>query len=385
MNKKIIAAGHICLDITPVFPETGFRLPGELLSPGKLIHMNGADVHTGGSVANTGLAMKFFGADVTLMGKIGADEFGKLILEILSQYGYDGRSDMIISKESGTSYSVVLAMPGVDRIFLHSPGANDTFCYDDLDFQRIRDAALFHFGYPPLMKRMYADEGQELIRIFRKVKESGTATSLDLAAVDPASEAGLADWRKILEQVLPYVDFFVPSAEELCYMLDRERYEEWIRRADKGDITEILDVETDIKPLADELLAMGAKVILIKCGTPGIYYRTAKKEILDGIGCRADIDSAGWADQKGFERSYVPERVRSGTGAGDTSIAAFLTAMLEGRTLENCMHLAAGSGASCVEGYDALSGLRTFDELEKKIKAGWPKQKGKDTYASKFE
>lgn len=390
MRKKVIAAGHICLDITPVFPETLFsdtrvRLPGELLSPGKLLHMDGADVHTGGAVANTGLAMNFFGADVTLMGKIGADEFGKLILEILNQYGYDGSRDMIISEESSTSYSVVLAIPGVDRIFLHSPGANDTFCCNDLNFQKIAEAALFHFGYPPLMKRMYAGEGRELVRMFRKVKELGTATSLDMAAVDPASEAGQADWRKILEQVIPYVDFFVPSAEELCYMLDRERYEEWVRRAAGRDVTEILDIEEDIKPLADELLTMGAKVILIKCGAPGVYYRTAGKEMLDGIGCSAGIDSAGWADQEGFERSYVPERVRSGTGAGDTTIAAFLTAMLEGRSLENCMHLAAGSGASCVEGYDALSGLRSLDELEKKIEAGWAKQERKGNYVSELK
>ena len=59
MKQKIIAAGHICLDITPVFPDTvrGQGM-GELLQPGKLLHMEGADVHTGGSVANTGLALK---------------------------------------------------------------------------------------------------------------------------------------------------------------------------------------------------------------------------------------------------------------------------------------------------------------------------------------
>ena len=44
--------------------------------PGKLIHMEGADVHTGGSVANTGLALKILGNDVMLMGKAGADAFG---------------------------------------------------------------------------------------------------------------------------------------------------------------------------------------------------------------------------------------------------------------------------------------------------------------------
>ena len=63
----------------------------------------------------------------------------------------------------------------------------------------------------------------------------------------------------------------------------------------------------------------------------------------------------------------------SGTGAGDTSIAAFLTSMLEGDSMEECMHLAAAAGASCVAAYDALSGLKPLDELRKKIASGWKK------------
>ena len=71
MKKKVIAAGIIsCLDITPVFPDKKVKQLSETLSPGSLIQMGQADVHTGGAVANTGLAMKILGADVTLMGKI---------------------------------------------------------------------------------------------------------------------------------------------------------------------------------------------------------------------------------------------------------------------------------------------------------------------------
>lgn len=68
-KKKVIAAGHICLDITPMFPDRKVQHPGELLSPGKLLEVGAADVHTGGSVANTGLAMKKLGADGIFDGK----------------------------------------------------------------------------------------------------------------------------------------------------------------------------------------------------------------------------------------------------------------------------------------------------------------------------
>ena len=372
MKKKVIAAGHICLDITPVFPDKKVKKISEVLSPGKLIQMGEADVHTGGAVANTGLAMKILGADVTLMGKVGNDAFGNMVCSILKQY--DAEDGMIMSDTESTSYSVILAVPGIDRIFLHNPGANHTFHAADIPQSMLKDAALFHFGYPPLMKSMFEDDGEELVRIMKQAKEAGAATSLDLAAVDPESEAGKVDWEKILERVLPYVDFFLPSVEELCYMLDKERFGEWQERAKGKDITEILDIDTDVRPLADQCMNFGAKVLLIKCGAPGMYYRTADRRTLLDISSRTELELNSWASREGVERSYVPERILSATGAGDTSIAAFLTAMLEGYSLEQALHLSAATGASCVAAYDALSGLKSFEELEMKINAGWQKQ-----------
>lgn len=371
MPKKVIAAGHICLDITPVFPQKKVARLEELLKPGKLIQIGEADVHTGGSVANTGLAMKILGADVALMGKIGDDTFGDMVLDILK--GYHAEKHMLTAKGESTSYSVILAVPGIDRIFLHNPGANGTFCGEDIPWEEISDAALFHFGYPPLMKKMYENDGEELVRILKKAKEAGMATSLDLAAVDPASEAGKADWEKILEKVIPYVDFFVPSAEELCFMLDAERFATWQKRAEGRDITEILDIEKDIRPLAEKCMSLGVKVLVIKCGASGMYYQTAEESTFAGISPRLELDTVDWAGKAGFEKSYVPERILSGTGAGDVSIAAFLTAMLDGKGLEDSIHLSAAAGASCVAAYDALSGLEGLDVLEAKIRAGWRK------------
>lgn len=371
MKKKVIAAGHICLDITPVFPNDKVNAIGELLSPGKLIQMERADVHTGGAVANTGLGMKILGTDVELMGKIGKDAFGGMILNLLKPY--NAEKEMIVSECETTSYSVVLAVPGIDRIFLHHSGANDHFMASDIPMNKLKDAHLFHFGYPPLMKSMYENNGKELVQIMRQAKEAGAATSLDMASVDANAEAGKADWEAILKSVLPFVDFFVPSIEELCFMLDRPKFEELQKFAGDRDITEILSIEKDVKPLADSCMKMGAKVLLIKCGVLGMYYRTAGRMELEKVSSKAGIDVIGWADKEGFEKSYIPERVLSGTGAGDTSIAAFLTAMLEGYNLEETMHLAAATGASCVTAYDALSGLKTLEELKAKIAAGWKK------------
>ena len=373
MNKRVIVAGHVCLDITPAFPDTGNKSISDILMPGKLIETKGVSVSTGGAVANTGLAMKFFGADVRLMGKVGNDDFGDMICNILKRH--DAADDMIVAENETSSYSVVLAVPGIDRIFLHCPGTNNTFKASDIQEDALKEAALFHFGYPSLMKEMYDNDGVELVRLFEKVKSFGCATSLDMAAVDSSSEAGRADWLKILKKVIPLTDFFVPSIEELCYMIDRERFEDWQERAKGRDITEILDLNSDIRPLADMCMNMGCKVLLLKCGAPGMYYRTADKEELLKIPARLSLDEDAWAGKDGFEVSYKPEKILSGTGAGDTSIAAFLTAMLEGNAPEECMRLAAATGACCVSAYDALSGLKPLDELRKKISSGWEKNR----------
>lgn len=371
-KRLAISAGHICLDITPAISQSKkYNNIAEYLIPGRLIPVGKPDIHTGGSVGNTGLAMKLLGADVKLMGKVGNDDFGRLVLEQLKEH--DAGDGMIVADGDETSYSVVISVAGIDRIILHDSGANNTFGMEDVDFELVSQASLFHFGYPSVMESMYRDNGRQLLMLMKKVKEMGVATSMDMAIVDEDSESGRTDWESIVRQIIPYVDIFAPSVEELAFLIDRPRYHEWLRRSQGRDITEILSIEEDVRPLAEKLLGWGAKVVLIKCGTPGLYLRTGSAERIAGIGGGLALDMRDWADQEYFERSYKPERVLSGTGAGDTSIAAFLCAILEGCSWEESLHLAAGTGASCVAAYDALSGLKSFDELRKHIADGWEK------------
>ncbi|MCI6464667.1 MAG: carbohydrate kinase family protein [Faecalicatena sp.] len=373
LRKKAICAGHICLDITPAFHNQRYREIGELLIPGRLIDMDKASVSLGGSVANTGIGMKLLGCDVEVLGKIGKDAFGQIVRRELEKYGIRGQL-MIQSAIGNTSYSVILAPAGIDRIILHHAGANHEFVVDDLNLEEIKKADLFHFGYPPLMRSMYRENGKEMIRLLKTIHNLGTAISVDMAMFEEDAEAGHQDWNRILKEALPYIDFFLPSIEELCMMLDRERYHTWLQRAEGRDITEVLNIEEDVRPLADQLLSYGAKIVLIKCGSPGIYLRTASRgQLLSIQSIIKGEDVKAWADKEIFEPSYRVEKVVSGTGAGDTTIAAFLASILEGYSCDECLHLAAAAGAVCVGTYDALSGMVPLTELKKKIDSGWEK------------
>lgn len=233
MGKKVVVAGHLCVDITPGIQGDRIAELSDFLVPGRLIDVGPADIHTGGAVNNTGLAMRFFGMDTTLVGAVGMDALGDIVTRIMDG---QGASDGLIRKANGsTSYSVVLAIPGVDRIFLHHPGVNDSFGAEDIPEEALKDAALMHFGYPPAMRRMYQEDGRELVAVLRKALDAGAATSLDLSGVDENSEAGRADWHAILGNALPAVDIFVPSAEELMFMLDRKRFHEIAKATCGGD------------------------------------------------------------------------------------------------------------------------------------------------------
>jgi len=367
--KKVIVAGHLCLDITPIFKDKKSTRVDEVLTPGKLLKMNGVDIHTGGAASNTVLAMKFLGADVQIMAKVGCDDLGAIATQILNSHGVN--KGLIKDEGAATSYSVVLAIPGIHRIFLHDPGANDTYSVEDLRDADFEGVELFHFGYPPLMKKMYEEEGEELKKIFELVKRKGIPVSLDMAAVDPESEASKVDWGKLLKKVLPLVDIFVPSIEETLYMVDRKKYYDIMEMAAGRDATEVLDMETDIRPLAEYLLSLGSKIVLLKCGSAGIYLATAKEAELEELSAQCGFDLKQWSEKSLFETCFQPEKICSGTGAGDTCIAAFLMALLTGETAETSIKLAAAEGASCVEAYDALSGLRRLEELKEKIANGW--------------
>ncbi len=364
-----VVAGLICLDFTPVFdnPE-GSRIT-EIFRPANTVIVKQAVLNPGGCVSNTGLAMCRFGARTALIAKIGRDEFGEQIRKRIAHFT---AFDHFIECDEGTAYSVVLAPRGIDRFFLHYPAGNDSFCSDDIDYELVSRAKLFHFGYPTIMKRMYENDGEELVRLMSRVKALGVTTSLDSCGIDPLAPNGQLDWRLILTRAVPYVDIFMPSAEELCYMLDKERLNDWRKRADGADVCKIL-TEADVRPLAEILLDFGAAVVCVKCGEKGMYLATADSDRIEKVGSALKPVLSAWRDIRYFEASYRPDRVLSSVGAGDVSIAAFLTQLLRGSDWRSCLRSAVAAGAACVESYSVLDDLPSLSDLDERIAKGWMK------------
>ncbi|MDH3583037.1 MAG: carbohydrate kinase family protein [Phycisphaerae bacterium] len=380
-RPDVVVAGHICLDVIPTFAPGADGATADL-SPGTLTRVGPAASSTGGTVSNTGLALHRLGIPVRLIGKIGHDLFGAEILRLLRDRDQALARDMVQCPGEVTSYSIVISPPGVDRTFLHCPGANDTFDSSDIPATALDQARLFHFGYPPLMRRMYQDGGAELARLLGTAREAGLAVSLDTAAIDPDSEAGAADWPAILSRALPQVDLFLPSFEELLFMLDRSRHANRIAKHGQADFGAAGD-DRLLSDLGHRLLSMGAAVAGIKLGRHGLYLRTTDDTIRlanMGRGTPSQDILESWHNRELIAPCFQVQTVGT-TGAGDCTIAGFLAALLRGHTAEQACQTAVAVGACSVEAADATSGVPDWGQLQARLRASWPCHRLHDSLA----
>jgi sugar/nucleoside kinase (ribokinase family) len=358
MDKQVIVAGHICLDVIPEFTRSNTKA----FVPGSLHQVGPSIMETGGAVANTGLALHRLGFKTRLIGKIGKDFFGKEILKRLENLDPFLSDGMIIQPDTATSYTIVINPPGTDRIFLHCPGANDSFSPEDIMDSKLENIDLFHFGYPPLMKRMFEGNGRELTEIFQRMKEKQLTTSLDMALPDPSSEAGKTNWRKVLIETLPYVDLFLPSLEEILFMVGSE-----------VDRTSVVDQKL-LSKIADELLQWGTAIVCIKLGESGLYVKTTsdrRRLEISGIGDFSNETILSAFVGREFIVPCFDVHVKGTTGAGDCTIAGFLGGIMKGLKPEQAGVYACAVGAYCVEKIGAISNIPNWEDVKDRIHLGW--------------
>lgn len=358
-DVDVIVAGHLCLDLHPALdtlPLVALSTPGQLYESGPLA------ISTGGAVSNTGLALHRLGVHVQLMAAVGDDLIGSSITAFLRDR--DPALTKLLKVQSGQpgSYTVVLSPQNVDRIFLHCTGTNETFGADDINYEQLKHAKIFHFGYPPLLPRMIANEGAQLHEVMTRAKETGVVTSMDTAQPDPTKPIGSLPWGTIIAGALVHTDIFVPSIEEIVFMLRREDFDRW-------DGKVIANISRDyMRRLSDDLLAMGAVITGFKLGALGMYLRTAKTgwERLSRLG----LDTAAWADFEGWHPSFAVKVIGT-TGAGDSAYAALLAGLLRGLSPAEALRWACAVGGCNVEKADSTSGIRTWEATAARLAAGW--------------
>jgi sugar/nucleoside kinase (ribokinase family) len=360
-SVDIVVVGHLCLDLIPRLSSSDLHF-----APGRMIELGAATFVTGGAVANTGLALHTLGMRARLVGKIGDDLFGTAVRQIITAHGAGLADDLVNAPGEATSYTIVLSPPNTDRMFLYAPGCNATFRADDVPDTALHGARLMHFGYPTLMERMWQHGGAELATLFMRARRHGLLTSLDLAMPELDSAPARADWRMLFAAVLPFVDLFMPSVEELLALL---RPATFARLAAAGGA--LLDRVTPelVSDLSAELLQLGANIVMIKLGHRGLYLRTAAAETLASMRHGPSFDVRAWASRERWIAPYDVQ-VAGTTGAGDAAIAGLLMALLRGMPPDAALAAASAVAACCVEASDATSGVRPWPQTQARM-ANW--------------
>ena len=227
--------------------------------------------HPGGAPANFLAALTKFGAKTALMGKVGTDTFGKLLLSTLQKAGIDTRG-MIETDDVFTTLAFVTFDAQGDREFAFSrkPGADTCIRFEELDLSLIDEAKVFHFGTLSLTDEPARSATYQAVAY---AKSKGK-----LITFDPNLRKPL--WKDL----------------DTC----KEQMLWGIRQA---DVMKISDEEVEflfglgVEEGAEHILKeFGVKLVFVTCGADGCYFSngtaTGKVPSLSGIQVK-DTTGAG--------------------------------------------------------------------------------------------
>ena len=101
----------------------------------------------GGAPANFLAALTKYGFGTALLGKVGTDTFGELLIGTMKKAGIETRG-LIQTDDVFTTLAFVTFDETGDRKFAFSrkPGADTCIAYEELDLSLIDEAKVFHFG-----------------------------------------------------------------------------------------------------------------------------------------------------------------------------------------------------------------------------------------------
>ncbi len=361
MPPDIVVAGHIALDI---LPDMSMLRPEQVIGAGKVYEIGAITYSTGGAVSNTGLALHRLGIDVDLLAAVGDDWVGRAIIDYVRGFGPALSDHIQVVAGAASPYTVVIEPLNHDRTLLTNTGVYKDYDLGNIDLDRVAAAKLFHLGYPTLLPRLYAHDGDGFLALLRAVKATGVVVSIDMSLPPPDSPSGRADWRAILRRCLSLVDVFVPSIEEIMFMLRRRDLERW-----GSELFSRLDSEY-LAALANELLSVGVGIAGFKLGPRGLYLQAAAD--VDRLAFLGELGGspAEWTGASVWQPAFQVD-VAGTTGAGDAAYAGLLAAMIRGHGPRESARRACAVAACNIEAADATSGVQSWRETEARLAAGW--------------
>ena len=103
--------------------------------------------HPGGAPANFLATLSRFGAKTAMIGKVGTDRFGKMLIGTLRECGIETRGIISTDDVFTTLAFVTLDERGEREFsFARKPGADTQLRFEEIDLSLVDSARVFHFG-----------------------------------------------------------------------------------------------------------------------------------------------------------------------------------------------------------------------------------------------
>ena len=306
-SKKVFVLGSFVMDLivhTKRFPERGETVLGETFSTAP-----------GGKGANQAIQMALLGVNVSFQGKLGNDDFGKVLLSSAKNAGVnvDRVSSngsfsavgnvQIETSEDGTNENRIIVVPGGNMEITEAEVA-------DLE-EKLAD-------YDLLVQQ------QEIpLNVNKLVRKFAKANNVPVL-LNPAPSYLLDN------EDYPYIDYLVPNEHELAELCGIEE-------------SDLQNLE-DVAKYARNLIAKGTPNVIVTLGSRGAYWVSADESV------------------------FIPavKNVKSvdPTAAGDSFIGALVFAISIGLSKEDSLKFANYVGALTVSKPGAQTSLSSLAEVK---------------------
>ena len=258
---------------------------------------------------------------------VGKDDFGECMLNRLKADGVDV-SKVIVDPDGSTACAFVSYDSNGDRKYLfhwdYTPATAAKM--PDVTEPALKEAKIFHvMGCALTAKLSY---GWEIVKTARAMKAQGTKISFDpnVRVEHLTNPKKSKESFEIIQAIFDETSIFAPGIDELKLL------------------TGVEDIEAAVKKCFEN---PNMEIVMLKMGSKGsrIYTR----------------------DGKVIEQGLFKVESIDPTGAGDTSVGAFLCGLLENKSLEECARTAAAAGALNVAAFGPMEGAISPENVQAMI------------------
>ncbi|MBN2334512.1 sugar kinase [Candidatus Bathyarchaeota archaeon] len=273
----------------------------------------------GGDTSNFAVAAARLGSKVAHLCRLGDDEFGRSFMELWSREGMD-TSRVVVEPGAFTAIYIISLMDGGghDFTYYRAGSAVSRYSPEELDMNYVSSAKVLHTSGITMAVSECLREAA--FKAIDAVRDAGGAVSFDInmrSKLWPLKTA-----RTVLGHAFEKADTVFASMEDM------------------GTLYGIVDPAE----AADHLRSMGVGTVVVKHGGEGCYVST---------------------DKESFTCPGYKVKVVDTTGSGDAFDGAWVTATLEGWSLEKKARFANAVGALTATGLGAVAPLPTREQALK--------------------